>query len=639
MAKQVKKNQKQKINQPKKKWWTDYVFLPVILIVTLICFQNSLLNGFMASWDDNKYILDNPYIRRFDLSTIRYFFSHSYFANYHPLTMLSYCLEFKIFGLDPKPFHIHNLILHLINVSLVYIFIQKFLKKKEISIIVTALFALHPMHVESVAWLSERKDLLYSLFFLLSLIFYLNYLKNLSQLKFLIFSFLFFILSLCSKSAAAPLPLILLLIDYYNSRELLSKKVILEKIPFFAISILFGVIAIITQKNFGATNMAPSFPAYDRVFLISYAFVFYLIKFFVPVNLCSIYYYPIKVNGLLPLEYYISPLAILLIVFFIYKIISHRKIIITGMLFFVFMIGMVIQIIPLGRSITSDRYTYIPFIGISIIIGYFYIHLKNQYKKYVPYLTIILFFFIFYSCYAVIERCKVWHDGLTLCTDVAKKNPDQSHALAALAYAKMDNNDFYGAIEDYNKSLILKKDAESYNNRGNAKYKLKNYAAAIEDYTLAIKTDTNYSLAYYNKAAAIEQLAPDWNMSVKLYTKAIQCDKNYMLAYSSRGLAKYHLNDLNGAMEDCNKAIQLDTTYYVAYHNRGIIYFSLKQYQKAIQEYETTIRLKPDYDIAYSNRGVAKYYLNDKQGACMDWQFAVNKGNKEAEAYLRDFCK
>ena len=639
MSKSNKKNQKHIKQKAVNSSIKTYFIVFAIIVLTFFTFLNSLKNGFMTSWDDNKYIIENSLIRDFSFDTFKYFFANSYFANYHPLTMISYVFEYKFFSLSSAtPYHFDNLLLHLLNVILVFYLIKNLTGKLEIAVVTAVLFAIHPMHVESVAWLSERKDLLYSFFFLLSLQAYFYYLKNRNQIKFLIYCFMFFLLSLLSKSAAAPLPIILILIDYYYGKPINIKNFI-EKLPFFLLSLIFGYIAIQTQKNFGATNMAPIFPAFDRLFLVNYSIIFYVIKFFLPINLCSIYYYPIKSGSLLPAEYYLSPLALLLIVFLILKIKEHRKTLIFGALFFFFMLVMVIQIIPLGRSITSDRYTYLPFVGLSMIIGYFYSYFSSK----INFKNILNIFFldvtIVFSATSY-YRCEIWQNGITLFSDVAEKNPNQSHAFSALGYAKFEYNDFEGSIDSYNKSLLLKKDAEAFNNRGNAKYRLKLYKEAIIDYDLSIHQDTNYSLAYYNKAATIEQLpSPDYKITEKLYSKAIQIDEKYMLAYNNRGLARYQQNKLKEGLEDCNKALQLAPDYPNAYHNRGIIYFAMKNYKKAIEDYTTAIRLNPEYALAYSNRGVAKYYLNDKQNACMDWQIALQKGNTDSENYIKNYCK
>ena len=221
------------------------VLLAVVLILTLIVFSNSFKNNFLVNWDDDGYILNNPTIQHLDKGSIHEIFTSFHMGNYHPLTTLTYALEYKFFKLDPLPYHWLNLIFHLCNVVLVFLFI-KLLSKKNLAAVITAvLFAVHPMHVESVAWISELKDVLYTFFFLLSLLFYMQFAKKKNPAVYIL-SLLMFVLSLLSKSAAVVLPVLLFLIDYFQSHKQNVKSVLL-KVPFFILALIFGIIALKSQ--------------------------------------------------------------------------------------------------------------------------------------------------------------------------------------------------------------------------------------------------------------------------------------------------------------------------------------------------------------------------------------------------------
>ena len=234
------------------------------------------------------------------------------------------------------------------------------------------------MHVESVTWISERKDLLYSFFFFSGLITYIYYQKSKinpdkpgQKSKFYIITLFLFILSLLSKPAAICFPLVLLLIDYYLNRhekrdirhetylksQMSNLKSHLNKLPFFLLSIIFGIIAINSQKAGGTmSHITPLYSFFNRIFLISYSAVFYIIKLFVPNNLCAMHPYPVKSSGMLPVEYYLSALFIIGIAvsLFLIKSAQLKKDMIFGLLFYLATIILVLQIIPIGDSITAE---------------------------------------------------------------------------------------------------------------------------------------------------------------------------------------------------------------------------------------------------------------------------------------------
>ncbi|MDD4215450.1 MAG: glycosyltransferase family 39 protein, partial [Bacteroidales bacterium] len=213
-----------------------------ILAVTAIMYSRALFNGF-ASLDDDDYLFDNPFIKHFNFESLKEIFSSFYLGNYHPLTTLTYLFEYHIYGLNPLPFHVLNVLLHLVNVMLVYKLSEKLSGQRFTALLVSAFFALHPMHVESVAWISERKDVLYTLFYIASLLAYLKYLKQANKGRHYLICLSLFVLSLLSKSAAVTLPVLMIAIDFYKKRKPVL-KMFLEKIPFLLLSLLFGILAL-----------------------------------------------------------------------------------------------------------------------------------------------------------------------------------------------------------------------------------------------------------------------------------------------------------------------------------------------------------------------------------------------------------
>jgi len=347
------------------------LFLPLIaiLFITYLSFSPSIKAGFI-NWDDNEYVTENPDIRSLSFDNIKKISSSFYVGCYLPITMLSYSIEYHYYKLDPHIYHSVNLILHLINCLLVYWLFILLCRNKFIAFAVALLFGIHPLHVESVAWISERKDLLYSLFFILSLIFYIYYRESEKRdrkiLKYYFLSIISFLLSLFSKPMAVSLPIILLLIDYLFHTPI-KAKIFTEKISFFLLSLIFGIVAILGQQTAGATSSKSTFALADNILIACHGIILYLYKLIIPINLSAIYPYPKSVMS----SCILSPF-ILLIIFggVIYSLKYTRKIL-FGFLFFLITILPVLKLVPIGYAMIADRYTYIPYLGIFYIISVF----------------------------------------------------------------------------------------------------------------------------------------------------------------------------------------------------------------------------------------------------------------------------
>ena len=277
-----KKNARLPEKQAGKKKNIITLYVISLLILTFIVFYNSLHNFFITNLDDSLYIAAADNLKHLTSSDFHTMFCTFIAGNYHPLAILSLTIDFSFHGQNAFPYHLINLMFHLANVALVFWFIYLLLKRVEAAFIVALFFAIHPMHVESVAWISERKDVLYTFFFLASLIAYFLYMKDVKRYGYFIFSIVLFILSLMSKSAAVSLAPVVVLIDYYSGRKF-TWKVIAEKIPFFMLSLLFGILAIFSQKSGDAlNNISPIFSIIDRIFLLCYGIMFYIVRLVAP---------------------------------------------------------------------------------------------------------------------------------------------------------------------------------------------------------------------------------------------------------------------------------------------------------------------------------------------------------------------
>jgi len=336
-----------------------------VVIITAIAFIPSLSNGFV-DWDDPHYVTGNDAIRDLSLRNLGKIFTSSFIGCYCPLAISSYAVEYHFAGLNPFVYHLDNYLMHLMATALVFCFIYLLSRKTDIAFLSALLFGIHPLHVESVAWVAERKDLLCAIFYLLALITYLVYLKK-KKAQYYYLVFLCMMLSLFSKPMAVTLPLIFMLLDYFNDRKI-DKRSVLEKIPFFAVALIFGIGNLYFQAKFGATGLTEGLSF--RVYFFLKAIVFYLGKIFAPLNLSAMYpYYHVTPERFSEVKYYIMILLFLFAVVFLSR--KYSKKVIFGSAFFIITILPVLKIVPAGEVFVADRYMYLPSIGIFFILAVF----------------------------------------------------------------------------------------------------------------------------------------------------------------------------------------------------------------------------------------------------------------------------
>ncbi|MFA6925202.1 MAG: tetratricopeptide repeat protein [Bacteroidales bacterium] len=682
-----KKNNKKRVVPPKtvpivkqKRGESIYLYLKIfiILLLTAAVYSNSIKNDFITSWDDYPIVMDNPLIKSISAENIKTFFSTKTFvgANYHPVTVLSYAIDYHFFKLDPHKYHLMNLIFHLLNVLLVFILVYIITKRDSAAIIVSLFFGIHPMHVESVAWIAERKDVLYTLFFIISLIFYVMYIKKNKNYFYLFLSLIAFLPSLYSKPAAVCMPGVIILLDYYYSRKL-NAKLIVEKIPYFILAFIFGVITMNAQKQFGAFNTLVAYNFVDRIFMACFSLIFYIYKMLAPLGLAAMHYYPFKNNGFLPFTYYLSALVIISILFGVYKFKNYRKLLAFGFLFYFVTIALVIQVVPVGNAIVAERYSYIPYIGLFFIVGQLYSNIEDKKLKLMKFVKFsfigLLFIYTIFFSFSTWQRNKVWKDCVTLFVDGAKKYPLNSEAHSQVASAKMKIKDYEGVIEAATKAININKNCiNALYNRGMSFYYLKKYNEAIQDYTDAIRIKPQYIEVYNNRGLA-RQYVNDIKGAIEDYSKAIELKPDYMEAYINRGALKSNTGDFQGSLEDYykglalnpnvpeiynnigfslfslkqmkeansyySKAIQLNPNFMMAYFNRGNVKFYTSEFRSAIDDYNEALKIDNTYSNSYVNLGLAKYRLNLKSEACNDWQKAINMGNSQGTMMYKTYCK
>ena len=641
-----------------------YFPLFAILILTVIIYRPVFFNSFV--WDDGPYVQNNLNVQSFNLKNILFNFE---MGNYHPLTMLAFAAEHYFFGLNETGFHAVNLFLHLLNIVLVFYVVFLLIGNPAIAILVSLLFGIHPLHVESVAWISELKDLLYTFFFLGSYIFYIRYIQF-SKNKFYILSLILFLASTLSKAMAVCLPVVFFLTDYFKGRKI-NSKTILEKLPFLLISFSMGILAIFAQKSSGSIQDITNYSFFERVIFAGYGFMSYLIKSIVPVNLSAYYPYPIKSGETIPTIYFIYFLLFIGLVAGVVYSIRYTKKIFFGITFFAITVFLVLQLLPVGGAIMADRYSYVPLIGIFYLMAE---GINSLFKKKLIFPAVILIgiFVIFFSI-KTYERNLTWKNGLSLWSDVISKyqtvpvaynnrgidlvkinnnkealidfnkalelRPGYVSALTNRGHLFMDERNFDMALKDYNLAVKLQpNDAEIFLNRGNLFQNMQKFDEALSDYNMSIKLFPSSSQAFYGRGLLMMQNKKT-DLAYTDFSESIRLFPSFTEAYINRGIALQEMNRFEDAILDFNKAIKLNPADPKAYFNRANVFAALKRYAEAIIDFSKAIELKNDYGLAYFSRGIAIINSGKRDAGCNDLKLAINFGFSPAIEAMNQLCR
>lgn len=378
-------------------------------------------NGFV--WDDGGYVRNYPPAQDLSAAGVRKIFSEPHNGLYKPLTFLSFAINHRFGGLEPKSYHITNILLHACNAGLVFWLILLLVRDKWAAFLCAVLFGVHPMHVESVAWVTERKDMLYSLFFLLASIFYIKRVYGGSKWYYAA-SLACFGLSLLAKPMGITLPLLLFVYDYLLGLEF-NRKAVVEKLSYICISTAFTAFTFYLLKNSG--QIQTSFSLLDRILFVFYGLKFYIGKLLWPANLAALYPYPTQSGTALPAQYWLSPVTVLCGFGLLWHYFRHNRVVMGGLAFYGVSLLPVLQFFPSGVAVVADRYSYMASLGLFAPLSVYaargiaalYATRKIAAKTIMAALAALVLILAFASR----QRCEVWHGDSTLFLDAARKYP------------------------------------------------------------------------------------------------------------------------------------------------------------------------------------------------------------------------
>ncbi len=611
------------------------VLLTSALVLTFLILSSTLQNRW-TNLDDPIYILENPLIK--DLSwegIIKMFTTFQVNGSYNPLVLLSWSVDYYFFGLNPTAFHVTNLVLHILVTALVFYLALLLSKNKWIAFGTSLLFGIHPMHVEAVAWVTARKDLLYTLFYVAGLIAYYFYLQKQTKAKWRYFSlcFLFFVLSLFSKGSAITFPLILWAIDYLTKRKGL-KIILFEKIPFFVFSIIFTYVSIKAQALGEALQFREFYSVFDSLSVGFYGYFDYLVKLLAPYRLSGLHPYPTPSGTPVPWYFTIAAIPILTIAGYCFYKIRKARVLVFGFGFFFITLIPVIQVLSFAVSVTADRFTYLPYFGLFFLMCsgiVWIINNKPHLKKGTFILSVVFFIFLSITTF---QYSQTWKNSETVWTRVIKFYPDYFVSYVNRAAYRINVGEYEKALEDCDKALSLKPDYHlAFYNRGYIYQELGNIEEAIKNYSQTIALNNNASQAYQNRGILYVNIAKS-EEAYNDFNNAIRINPKDPIAFLNRASLLRDLKEDTKVIDDASTVISLDSTLLQAYYLRGVSHAKLNQNNRAISDLTKAIHDRSLSANAFKERGLVYLNLEKTESALKDFEASLKLNDNQLDLYI-----
>jgi tetratricopeptide (TPR) repeat protein len=557
-----------------------WVCLALTLITTAVFHQVCTYD--FTNYDDSKYIYENSNIQSgITLKAIKWAFTSGYASNWHPLTWLSHMLDWQLFGPKPWGHHLTNLIFHIANTLLLFIVLKQMTHRLWPSAFVAALFALHPLHVESVAWVAERKDVLSTFFWMLTMWAYVRFVSRPKIASYLLV-LLFFALGLMSKPMLVTLPFVLLLLDYWPLDRFSSKRgkagskyslpyLLIEKAPLFVMTLVSCIVTFVLQRKGG--SMMP-FTLKLRISNALVSYVEYIGKMMWPSRLAVFYPHPDK--NIAILHVVISAVLLLAVTILILRFSKSRRYLVTGWFWYLGTLVPVIGFVQVGLQAMADRYTYIPLIGLFIIIAWGAPDLlaKWRYRESILALSPLLIILVMSICTHF--QLRYWKNSITLfqhALDVTKNNYIAHHLIGS-ALRKQGRLD--ETIYHYKKTIELNpRDSDVYLDIG-----------------------------------AVLTAQGKFDEAISIYNKALQITPDLIELHINLGVALLESGKLEEAVKEFEKVLRVQPHNAFVHNNLGVAFLRQRKFDEAIEHFRQTIQIDPNNTTARDNLNLA---LSKKQ--------------------------
>jgi Flp pilus assembly protein TadD len=578
-------------------------------LVTLALYWPATRHEFV-NYDDQIYVTENVHTQAgLSWGNLKWAFTSPVNANWHPLTMLSHMLDCQIYGLNPWGHHLTGLLLHAVNTILVFLLLRRLTGAAWRSAAVAALFGWHPMHVESVAWVAERKDVLSTFFGLLSLLFYAQFARpkdanRKSRIANYSLAFLCLALGLMSKPMLVTWPFVMLLLDYWPLGRFQTAsgwRLVREKIPFLVLVAVACAVTFAVQQQGGTMKNVHdlSLDARGENALISYCR--YLGKLFWPENMAVFYPHP----GHWPVKEVLLAgglLAGLSAWFFLQR--KRNPFLLMGWLWFIGTLVPVIGLVQVGEQALADRYSYIPSLGVLIMVVWGASEMTRGWRYPVMGLSLAGGVAMLLCLAMTRQQLGYWQDTETLFRHALAVTQDNCLAHNELGSCLHEKGQLDGAITQFEEAIRLKPDYRIYNNLGNALVEEGRIDEAISQFQTITRVKPDFAEGHYNLGSALAKkgLKDD---AIREFQEAVRLKPDYAEAHNNIGDNLYSLGKVDEAIPWFEEAIRLKPDYAEAHYNLGTALARKGWMDGAISQFEEAIRLKPDYAAARNNLAYA----------------------------------
>jgi Flp pilus assembly protein TadD len=553
-----------------------------LTLITVAVFWQVCTYGFI-NYDDPDYVYENRNIQSgITFKSIKWAFTTGYFANWHPLTWLSYMLDWQLFGLKAEYYHLTNLIFHIANTLLLFVVLKQMTHRIWPSAFVAALFALHPLHIESVAWVAERKDVLSTFFWMLTMFAYVRYTRHPGVTGYLL-TLLSFALGLMAKPMLVTIPFVLLLLDYWPLDRFSPKRrkagtkyslsyLLIEKVPLFALTLASCIVTFIVQRKGGAMHVGKNYDLSVRLANAFISYLQYIIKMIWPARLSMIYPHPGPNVSIL--HAVISSALLLAVTIIILRYARDYRYLVTGWFWYLGTLVPVIGFVQVGNEAFADRYSYITLIGLFIIIGWGLPDLMTRwrYKKIALTLTALLTILAISICTHF--QLRHWQNSLTLfkhALDVTEDNYLAHHRIAAALREQ-------GRLDE-----------------------------TIYHYKRVLEINPRVVEVYLDLGAALTAKG-EFSEAVSLYNKALQIAPDFIELRINLGIALIGSGKLTEAAEEYEKVLRIQPQNTFAHNNLGVIFLRQGKFDEAIEHFRRAIQIDPNNTTARNslNRALAE---------------------------------
>jgi tetratricopeptide (TPR) repeat protein len=612
-----------------KSGFAEWVAAFIVGLVTFTVFIQALSNDFV-NWDDHETLLKNSRYRGLGWSELRWMFTTFHMGHYQPLSWVSFALDFFIWGTNPVGYHLTNVILHALNAALFFFLARLLLsaaltsdEQSETMVCISAglaalLFSIHPLRVESVAWATERRDVLSGFFFLLTLYAYVRAhfsLDERGRRVNLALSFVAFVLSLTAKASAITLPLVLLLLDVYPLRRLHGtwpswlqpegRKILWEKLPFAALAILFAIVAAFAQQSVGALRPMQQYFLSYRLGQAAYATVFYIWKSLLPANLSPLYELPYDFDIWMPL-FLVCAAAAAAITIGLYALKRHWPAGLASWVYYIVVLAPVMGIAQSGPQLVANRYSYFSCMSWAVLIGGGFLRVWHCARE-SPERRIVFFTTCALAISAVLtlgimswKQSEIWRDTKTLWQYVLAVRPESS-------------------IAHYNLGRIYEDEGKSEN--------------GIESYRQAARINPTYAEAHYNLARLLARQGMQ-DEAIDHYRQVLRVRPDDADTHNNLGLLLWSKGQFKASLAQLRMAVQIDPKYAKAFFNMGRIYASEGDLDNAVLHYEKALTLNPKEGEIYLGLGNALARRGQAQAAIGYLREAVKLRPDFADAYV-----